>query len=305
MVVAPSPFACAQGPDWEGEVYVWDLDRTYLRTEFESVRDLIRTALQRAKDKVAYPGVSAFLRALRRGVDGKPRPIYFVSASPPQLGKVIRQKFAIDRVDVDGIYFKDNLRNVRPSRIRRLREHVGYKLLALLDLKARLPARSRLVCFGDDFESDARIYSLYAEILGRWLTGRALSTFLAKQGVFPDEASRIAWRARRVAKGSAVDRIFIHLHRTEDARYYRRFGAKVIGTRNYFQTAFVCAAEGRIDAEGLAEVGEEILGTRLVNAHDLATGIHDLLGRGVVSEAAVMRLGPALVERRVLPAGFP
>ena len=307
MVVPPEPFAMPAHPDYTGDVLVWDLDRTYLRTEFESLRDLIRTALQKAKDKVAYPGASALMRALRVAPDGTKRPVYFVSASPPQIRKVVHEKFALDRVEVDGVYFKDNMRNVRPSRLKRLREQTGYKLLALLDLRRRLPPKARLTCFGDDMESDALIYSLFAEVEERWIRGTALVEFLAKQGVFHDEAVRIAWRARHLPKDAqrGVRRIFINSHGKDDPRYFRRFGTRVTATRNDFQTAMICASDGTIDAAGVASVGRELIDAKIANPYDHAGAVQDLMERGVVTEKLVAQLAPALIEQKVLPAGFP
>lgn len=305
MVVPPEPFVSPAKDGYKGDVLVWDLDRTYLRTEFESLRDLIRTALQKAKDKVAYPGASALMRAMRTAPDGTKRPIFFVSASPPQIRKVVHEKFALDRVEVDGVYFKDNMRNVRPSRLKRIREQTGYKLLALLDLRRRLPPGVRLTCFGDDMESDALIYSLFAEIEERWIKGPALVEFLAKQGVFHDEAVRIAWRARRLPKGKSVRRILINSHGKDDPRYFRRFGARVTATRNYFQTAVICAADGAIGAEGVASVAQELIESKVASAYDHAGAMTDLMDRGVVTEAFVAKLAPALVEKKILPAGFP
>lgn len=303
MVVPPEPFSVP--PKAAPEALVWDLDRTYLRTEFESLRDLIRTALQKAKDKVAYPGASALMRELRSAAGGAKRPIYFVSASPPQIRKVVHEKFALDRVEVDGVYFKDNMRNVRPSRLKRIREQTGYKLLALLDLRKRLAPGTTITCFGDDMESDALIYSLFAEIEERWIKGPALVEFLAKQGVFHDEAVRIAWRARRMPKGKSVRRIFINSHGKDDPRYFRRFGTRVTATRNYFQTAAICAFDGAIGADAVAAVGLEMIQSKVANAYDLAGAITDVLDRGIVSETFVMGLAPPLVEKKVLPAGFP
>ena len=306
MVIPPDPFAIPVKADYAGDVLVWDLDRTYLRTEFESLRDLIRTALQKAKDKIAYPGVSALMRALRTTPDGGKRPIFFVSASPPQIRKVITEKFALDRVEVDGVYFKDNVRNIRPSRLKRLREQVGYKLLSLLDLRRRLPPKATLTCFGDDFESDALIYSLFSEIEERWIKGPGLVEFLAKQGVFHDEAVRIAWRARRLPRGKkTVRRIFIAQHGKDDPRYFRRFGTRVTACRNYFQTAVICAADGLIGADGVASVGDELLRAKAANSYDLAGSVLELVDRGVLGEPFVAKLAPSLIERKILPAGFP
>lgn len=305
MVVPPAPFALPAKSDEKPDVLVWDLDRTYLRTEFESLRDLIRTALQKAKDKVAYPGASALMRALRKTPDGATRPIFFVSASPPQIRKVVHEKFALDGVQVDGVYFKDNIRNVRPSRLKRIREQTGYKLLALLDLRKRLPPGATITCFGDDMESDALIYSLFAEIEERWIKGPALVEFLAKQGVFHDEAVRIAWRARRMPKGKSVRRILINSHGKDDPRYFRRFGRRVTATRNYFQTAVICAFDGAIGADGVASVGQELIDAKFANPYDHAGAVMDLMDRGVVTEAFVGTLAPLLVEKKILPAGFP
>ena len=100
LVIPPDPFECPMPRNATGDVFIWDLDRTYLRTELDSLRDMIRTAFQKAKDKIAYPGVSALLRALRKGASGTgTSPIYFISASPPQIGKVIAEKFRIESAE--------------------------------------------------------------------------------------------------------------------------------------------------------------------------------------------------------------
>src|SRR6185436_12166799 len=63
----------------------WDLDKTYLRTEFDSIADLARSAIENAADKQAYPGATALLRALRQ--DG--HRICIVSGSPTQMRQVL------------------------------------------------------------------------------------------------------------------------------------------------------------------------------------------------------------------------
>ena len=68
-------------------VYVWDIDKTYLDTQFESLRGILRTALEKAFQKKNVPGTKALVRALTSSRDLEkeqdPFPIYFVSASPP------------------------------------------------------------------------------------------------------------------------------------------------------------------------------------------------------------------------------
>src|SRR5689334_11832682 len=48
-------------------VYRWDLDKTYLKTEFDTFKQLLRSALEGAEAKQAVPGASALLREVRAG----------------------------------------------------------------------------------------------------------------------------------------------------------------------------------------------------------------------------------------------
>src|SRR5690606_10480098 len=74
-------------------VYRWDLDKTYLRTEFDTVRDLVKTAFESAAQKRTVPGAAALLRELRAT---EPRGIYIVSGSPEQLRRVLEAKLKLD-----------------------------------------------------------------------------------------------------------------------------------------------------------------------------------------------------------------
>ena len=300
MVVVPTDFRVPVPPEYTGDVFVWDLDKTYLRTKFESFGDLVRTIRQTAKDKVAYPGATPLLRALRRGPNGV-RPIYFVSASPPQIREKILEKFALDGVEVDGIYFKDNLRNVRPGRFKRLREQMGYKTLALMDLRAKLPPGAVETMFGDDAETDVAIYSTFSEIIEGHIANWPLYELMLKQGVFRDEALRIAWRARKLARRDGVRRIFITVHRDHlDPRYFRRFGNRVTGTRTYFQTAMALHAEDRIAIEDVAVLAEELLGRGGMSKYELSRQLDDLRRRAVLKIDDITRLSAKLTELGVL-----
>jgi hypothetical protein len=301
MVVPPPALSLAVPSDYQGDVFIWDLDKTYLRTEFKTLRQLVRTALQKASDKVTYPGAAALLRALRKGPNGAVRPIFFVSASPPQLGDVLREKFLIDGVEIDGIYFKDNLRNLRPGRLERLKEQMGYKLLALLDLRRRLPGGAIEVFFGDDVETDVAIYALYAQMMRGVLRGPALVELLEHQGVFHDEAARIAWRSRRLVPRPPPERIFIQVHRQVDPRYYRRFGAGVMATTGYFQTALVLHAEGRLELDAVASVAIDVLRAGGQSREDLLDQLDTLVRRHMLSEAAALPLIKELAARDLLP----
>lgn len=62
--VAGSSVAGSAGPTTARFVARWDLDKTYLRTDFDTLRDIVRTALERPDQKRTVPGAAALLREL-------------------------------------------------------------------------------------------------------------------------------------------------------------------------------------------------------------------------------------------------
>jgi phosphatidate phosphatase APP1 len=137
-------------------IFRWDLDKTYLKSEFDSLRELVRIPFEKPEDKVAVPGVVPLIRGLREVATqrGRESRIYFMSASPPQIAKAIKEKLALDGIEYDGIVFKNQLQHLVRGKFRNLREHVGYKLTELLKSRRAMPPASREVLFGDDWESD-------------------------------------------------------------------------------------------------------------------------------------------------------
>ena len=184
----------------------WDLDKTYLRTDFDSLRQLLRTAFERAEDKVTVPGVAELIKVLKDAGErqGRTVQVFFVSASPPQIGKAIRDKLALDGVPYDGIVFKNQLRHLRPGKLHNLREHVGFKLAELLRGRLAAPLDSRELLFGDDWESDSLIYSLYADTLAGRLGRADLEPVLRRIRVDPAVIRDILALAARAAGRDAV-----------------------------------------------------------------------------------------------------
>ena len=118
-------------------VYIWDIDKTYLDTHFDTLRGLLRTAFEKAFQKRNVPGTASLLRALTD--ENSNTPLYFISASPPQMEPKIHQKMRLDSIEPRGVFFKDNFKNFRPNKFKRLKQQVGYKIQAFLELRARLP----------------------------------------------------------------------------------------------------------------------------------------------------------------------
>src|SRR5689334_13876160 len=154
------PAGLAEGAPPPRHTFRWDLDKTYLRTEFDSIVDLAKSAIETAADKQAYPGATALLRALRQ--DGNR--VCIVSGSPTQMRQVLAAKLALDGVEYDEFVLKNNLKNILRGRFRALRAQIPYKLPAMMRSRVAVPAPHETL-FGDDAEADAIIYCLYADLV--------------------------------------------------------------------------------------------------------------------------------------------
>src|SRR5215468_12498607 len=178
---APAPLPAAP------LIFRWDLDKTYLKSEFETLREMMRIPFEKAEDKIAAPGVAALMRGLRESAlsRGHSVRVYFISASPPQIGRAIRRKLELDGIVYDGIVFKDQLHRLMRGKFRHLREHVGYKLTELLKARSTEPPGTAEYLFGDDWESDPLIYSLYADVVAQRVDATALEALLRAMRVDP------------------------------------------------------------------------------------------------------------------------
>jgi len=244
--------------DYEGDVLLWDIDKTYLDTHFSSWRGLLRIPFEFAVDKESIPGSVPLLRALRRGPgdDSALVPLLFVSGSPPQLRRVIERRMTLDGVDFDGVTFKDQLGLLVHGRPKALKEQVGYKLMALLLNRAELPDGAQWLMFGDDVEYDADVFVLFGEVCGG-LRGADLSRRLQMHRVPDSEIAAICKMAEGIrVTADPVQRIFIHLESGTDPSQF--VDARVVATRSYLQTAYVLTSMGRIKREAVAAVARDL-----------------------------------------------
>jgi hypothetical protein len=263
----------------------WDLDKTYLRTEFDSLRDLAKNAIETASDKQAYPGATALLRALRQ--DGNR--ICIVSGSPTQMRQVLAAKLALDGVEYDEFVLKNNLKNILRGRFRALRAQIPYKLPAMLASRLAVAAPAETL-FGDDAEADAIIYCLYADIVADRVTLYDLERVLVAARAYDDDTQRTLELARQVPKGAAVRRMFIHLDRRSPPSGFERFGRRLVPVFNYFQTALVLFADGILTARQVMFVALEMLDSGQYELSGLANSVQDLMRRGRLDREVALRL---------------
>ncbi len=296
----PIPVEKPAGPP-PRRVYRWDLDKTYLQTDFDRVRDLLRSAFEGADKKRAVPGAAALLRELRKGDGAR---VAFISGSPRQMRRVLTEKLRLDGVEFDEFILKPNLRNFFRGRFRALRDQVGYKLPALLAGRSGCTDETRETCFGDDAEADAFVYSLYADLLAGRVERATLLQVLERARVYPDDAARTLALADAVAfRGpDAVDRIFIRLDRHSPTSRFDRYGARLVPIYNYFQAALVLLEDRLLDADATIRIALEMADQFGYTLDALRNSAEDLLRRGRLVRDTVRALGARLQEG-VAPLG--
>jgi hypothetical protein len=272
-------------------IYRWDLDKTYLQTEFDSLRDLLRTAFQKAHEKTAVPGASALIRELAANGDTR---LCIVSGSPKQLRSVLEEKLKLDGVVWDEFVLKDNVGNLMRGRFRALRGQVGYKLPALLESRAKAPVEAEEVLFGDDAEADAFIYSLFADMVAGRVDERVLKKILETANLYPDETEKVLTAWKKIPVADPVRRIFIHLDRLTPPAHFADYGPRVVPIFNYFQAALVLLADGHLTAPQVIKIAVEMVQTAGHNIITLSNSFQDLLRRGLPLQQAAAALVQAL-----------
>jgi len=274
-------------------VFRWDLDKTYLRSEFDSMRDLVKAALESAQDKQAYPGARALLRALSRHHGHR---ICIISGSPSQMRKVLAAKLALDGIEYSEFVLKNNLANLVRGRLRALRSQIPYKLPALLDSRSRLVGTPPETLFGDDAEADAIVYNLYADLIGGRVGVDQLVRVLEIARAYPDEIERAVALYRGLTTAPSVGRIVIHLDQRTPTAVFRQFGRRTVPVFNYFQAALVLYADGILDARQVLFVAREMLESREHELATLANSLQDLLRRGRLVVDVARRLQAEVAE---------
>ncbi|MFN7453279.1 MAG: phosphatase domain-containing protein [Pseudobdellovibrionaceae bacterium] len=290
------------------EVYIWDLDKTYLDTTIDSLPALLATALERAFTKRNVPGTSTLLQVLSQ--DWKKKysqmrfPLYFISASPPQMEERIGEKFLLDEIRPFGCFYKDNLANLRPSRFWRLTKQVGYKVQALLQLRTQLKEDVRQVCWGDDSESDAVIYNLYSDICARRLGPQDLRSILRHLNVTAEQIDTILRLQSEVPEQDPVDKIYINLAIDTDPDYYLKFGRRTLPTYNTFQVALDLLQDGRIQSESVHNIAQDMIFNYRFTPEELQRSLNDLVRRKVIGDRCLKEFANLGVERGLFPQSF-
>ena len=271
----------------------WDLDKTYLRTDFDTIRDLVLTAVERPDQKRTVPGAAALMRELgRSGAE-----VHILSGSPEQLRSRLEAKLRLDGARWASLTLKPNLENMLRLRFRALRGQLGYKLPALLRRRCelesqRLPSGALLpeVLLGDDAEADAFVYSLYADVCAGVVPFETLAEVMRRGRAYDDTIADAVRFAGYVEKGPVVTRILIHLDRQSSPSDFRVFGPRVVPFYNYLQAAFVLHEDGFIPAKSVLRVAQDLAFVHNFDSGALARSYLDLSRRGHVTGQGIPEL---------------
>lgn len=277
----------------------WDLDKTYLRTDFETLRDLVRTAVERPDQKRTVPGAASLMRELTdAGAE-----IHILSGSPEQLRGRIVEKLRIDGVRFESLTLKPNLQNMLRLRFRAIRGQLGYKLPTLLRRRCEMPTQrgpsGALVgeaLFGDDAEADAFVYSLFADVCAGAVDGDQLAAVMRAGQCYEDDIADTLRFASYIVPGPVVERILIHLERQTVPAEFDRFGARVVPFYNYLQAAFILHEDGRLGARSVLRVAQDLAVRHHFDGGSLARSYLDLARRGHAEGRCIPAMADAYRE---------
>ncbi len=290
-------------------VYIWDLDKTYLDTAFESLSGLWSVLREKAFQKRNVPGTATLVRAMRdywqESHQGRRDfPIFFITGSPPQLESKIHDKLNFDGIYPYGLFCKDNVQNLRPGRLWRLTQQVGYKLQALLQLRLHLADDVRQVLWGDDSEADAVIYSLYSDLCARRLEEREIRKILQHYKVGGQQVDTILRLLEDVPKQDPVEKMYINLAADTDPEYYLKFGRRVLPTYNAFQLALDLFQDQRLSLKHVMNVAIDLMSNYGFGVEDLERSFDELVRRPVLSAETSAAILPILKSEMLIRPAF-
>ncbi len=286
------------------EVYVWDLDKTYLDSSIDSIGGLFRTIFEKAFTKKNVPGTQSLIRSLGRfrkiNFNEPQLPIFFVSASPPQMESKIHEKFLLDDIKPIGMFYKDNLKNLAPKRLLFLKKQVGYKVQSLMQLRVQLHKSVRMICFGDDSESDAIIYNLFSDICARRHTETKLIEILDDFAVTLAQVDEILRLQSLIEIQDPVEKVYINLATDTDPEYYLKFGRRTLPTTNTFQVALDLVQDQRLSLEELGSIIDELRDNYGFTTDQLIVSFEELTRRRVLGLSGFEMIKNYFIEKKMI-----
>ena len=236
-------------------VFRWDIDKTYLETDFESLSGLWRAATEDAEDKQNTDGVVPLVHALQEVDDAR---MVFLSGSPKQMRSVLLEKFSLDGVDVDDIILKDSLGAIAKGRFSDVKNQFGHKLPSLVEHRLSVQAEScgqTEYLFGDDVEQDALIYLSYQLILDGRLQWKDVKQVMREGGALSNAIDRMRRSYSKLESGHNIVRgIFIRLTKHQIPNWMYGLMPHLTPVHTWSQAGAILWADGVIDETALRQI---------------------------------------------------
>ncbi|SMF22466.1 phosphatase domain-containing protein [Pseudobacteriovorax antillogorgiicola] len=272
---------------------VCDIDKTYLETSFETKMQMLRIVLEEAKDKVTVQGASPFLVACRwrhpYGLPGQdeqlaPRPLHFVSASPPQLRNTLEEKLRYDGLDWTSDTFKNQAYNIRKGRIGLLRHHVAYKTATLYTIMKDAKPGSRFLLIGDNAEFDGYIYIGLALFLDGKLSADQYIRYLVAGGIQDEVATDLRKLLLSERPDVRVDGILIREAPGYQTVYHPPITDVIFTFGNYFEALMLMIHRDMVDIRSLPRLVRRFHNQCLFPRELLISNLESLKQYGRISE---------------------
>lgn len=132
-----------------------DLDDTVIATNVTNkLKMLLTVALKNEHTRMPFEGVSAFYRALRKGLTDENNPIFYVSSSPWNLYPFLTEFLKIHDIPRGTLFLKDFGNHT----IFNSSDHASHKTESIKRILEAYP-QMQFVLIGDNGESDPQIYA--------------------------------------------------------------------------------------------------------------------------------------------------
>ncbi len=288
---------------------ICDIDKTYLETQFETFYQIARIAFERATSKRSVRGASDVLIAARWShcrpqnltTPLLPRPLHFVSSSPPQLRSVLEEKLYLDGIDWTSDTFKNQAYNLIKGRVDLLKQHVAYKSAAVLRLIGGAQSNARFVLIGDNAEWDAYVYLGVQLLAAKRLSVDTYRQYLEIAGV---DAATAAHIANSFTHNNAAEVIGILIRNAPNYQFIKHppLTDCVQGFEHYFQAATALVAWNVVEPSVLWQLARAFHNRHGVPRDELIACLDSLR---LTNDSAVIAAAQHIIERlsKIAPVG--
>ena len=264
----------ASDDEWNHPLQIiCDIDKTYLETKYESIKEMAKIMLESAVDKKTVEGAREFLRALKfqRPMyhGGVSPPLHFVSSSPPQLRTVLEHKIGMDYLLCSSNSFKDQIYNIKMGKLSLLKDQAAYKVASILSLCQNFRGIKYLVLIGDNAENDPYVYTLIKHILTQRISRPESITCLELMGVPTDTAEEIFARLNDPSLDFENLKVMMAIREVRPQKKTGALAHDIFWFQDYSDLALTFFQLGYFSHEALTQYFSESLKYSRISADDI------------------------------------